>query len=178
MNLRRFALPGSRSFDIRSFTEAVDLTILAQEIIVGFSSYPTKRIEENSHRFRPLGLGYANLGAMLMSWGIPYDSDEGRSYAAGITALMTGCAYRMSAEIAKACGGPCAGFAENREPFLAVIQKHYQACDELIGQNEIKRAALWQWDMAHMIGLTHGYRNSQTTVLAPTGTIGFMMYIS
>ena len=175
LNLRKFTLPGSRSFDIRSFTEAVDLTILAQEIIVGFSSYPTKRIEENSHRFRPLGLGYANLGALLMSWGIPYDSDEGRSYAAGITALMTGCAYRMSAEIARACGGPCAGFAENREPFLAVIQKHYQACDELIGQNEIKRAALWQWDMAHMIGLTHGYRNSQATVLAPTGTIGFMM---
>ena len=175
LNLRKFALPGSRSFDIRSFTEAVDLTILAQEIIVGFSSYPTSRIAENSHRFRPLGLGYANLGALLMSWGIPYDSDEGRSYAAGITALMTGCAYRMSAEIARACGGPCAGFAENRQPFLAVIQKHYQACDELIGQNEIKRAALWQWDMAHMIGLTHGYRNSQATVLAPTGTIGFMM---
>ena len=175
LNLRKFTLPGSRSFDIRSFTEAVDLTILAQEIIVGFSSYPTKRIEENSHRFRPLGLGYANLGALLMSWGIPYDSDEGRSYAAGITALMTGCAYRMSAEIARACGGPCAGFAENREPFLAVIQKHYQACDELIGQNEIKHAALWQWGMAHMIGLTHGYRNSQATVLAPTGTIGFMM---
>lgn len=175
LNLRKFTLPGSRSFDIRSFTEAVDLTILAQEIIVGFSSYPTKRIEENSHRFRPLGLGYANLGAMLMSWGIPYDSDEGRSYAAGITALMTGCAYRMSAEIARACGGPCAGFAENREPFLAVIQKHREACDELIGQNEIKRAAIWQWDMAHMIGLTHGYRNSQATVLAPTGTIGFMM---
>jgi len=175
LNLRKFALPGSRSFDIRSFTEAVDLTILAQEIIVGFSSYPTKRIEENSHRFRPLGLGYANLGALLMSWGIPYDSDEGRNYAAGITALMTGAAYHMSAEIARACGGPCAGFAENRQPFLAVIQKHYQACDELIGQNEIKRAALWQWDMAHMIGLTHGYRNSQATVLAPTGTIGFMM---
>ena len=183
LNLRKFTLPGSRSFDIRSFTEAVYLTILAQEIIVGFSSYPTKRIEENSHRFRPLGLGYANLGALLMSWGIPYDSDEGRSYAAGITALMTGCAYRMSAEIARACGGPCAGFAENREPFLAVIQKHSQACDELDGRNEvanhglfeIKRAALWQWDMAHMIGLTHGYRNSQATVLAPTGTIGFMM---
>ena len=175
LNLRKFTLPGSRSLDVRSFTEAVDLTILAQEIIVGFSSYPTKRIEENSHRFRPLGLGYANLGALLMSWGIPYDSDEGRSYAAGITALMTGCAYRMSAEIARACGGPCAGFAENREPFLAVIRKHYQACDELIGQNEIKRAALWQWDMAHMIGLTHGFRNSQATVLAPTGTIGFMM---
>ena len=175
LNLRKFTLPGSRSFDIRSFTEAVYLTILAQEIIVGFSSYPTKRIEENSHRFRPLGLGYANLGALLMSWGIPYDSDEGRSYAAGITALMTGCAYRMSAEIARACGGPCAGFAENREPFLAVIQKHRGACNELIGQNEIKRAALWQWDMAHMIGLTHGYRNSQATVLAPTGTIGFMM---
>ena len=175
LNLRKFTLPGSRSFDIRSFTEAVDLTILAQEIIVGFSSYPTKRIEENSHRFRPLGLGYANLGALLMSWGIPYDSDEGRNYAAAITALMTGCAYRMSAEIARACGGPCAGFAENREPFLAVIRKHYQACDELIGQNEIKRAALWQWDMAQMIGLIHGFRNSQTTVLAPTGTIGFMM---
>jgi len=183
LNLRKFTLPGSRSFDVRSFTEAVDLTILAQEIIVGFSSYPTPRIAENSHRFRPLGLGYANLGALLMSWGIPYDSYEGRSYAAGITALMTGAAYRMSAEIARACGGPCAGFAENREPFLAVIQKHRQACDELDGRNEvanhgrfeIKRAALWQWDMARTIGLAHGFRNSQATVLAPTGTIGFMM---
>ena len=183
LNLRKFTLPGVRSFDIRSFTEAVDLTILAQEIIVGLSSYPTPRIRDNSHRFRPLGLGYANLGAMLMSWGIPYDSDEGRNYAAAITALMTGCAYRMSAEIARAGGGPCAGFAENREPFLAVIQKHRQACDELNGRNEvanhgcfeIKHAALWQWDMAQMIGLAHGFRNSQATVLAPTGTIGFMM---
>jgi len=177
LNLRKFTLPGW--FDIRSFTEAVDLTILAQEIIVGFSSYPTPRIRDNSHCFRPLGLGYANLGAMLMSWGIPYDSDEGRSYAAGITALMTGAAYRMSAEIARACGGPCVGFAENREPFLAVIQKHRQACDELDGRSdyrfEIKRAALHQWDMAHTIGLAHGFRNSQATVLAPTGTIGFMM---
>jgi ribonucleoside-diphosphate reductase alpha chain len=175
LNLRKFTLPGW--FDIRSFTEAVDLTILAQEIIVGFSSYPTPRIWDNSHRFRPLGLGYANLGAMLMSWGIPYDSHEGRSFASSITALMTGAAYRMSAEIARACG-PCVGFAENREPFLAVIQKHHQACDELDtahGRSEIKRAALHQWDMAHTIGLAHGFRNSQATVLAPTGTIGFMM---
>ena len=177
LNLRKFTLPGW--FDIRSFTEAVDLTILAQEIIVGFSSYPTPRIWDNSHRFRPLGLGYANLGAMLMSWGIPYDSHEGRSFASSITALMTGAAYRMSAEIARACGGPCVGFAENREPFLAVIQKHRQACDELDGRNdyrfEIKRAALHQWDIARTIGLAHGFRNSQATVLAPTGTIGFMM---
>ncbi len=177
LNLRKFTLPGW--FDIRSFTKAVDLTILAQEIIVGFSSYPTPRIWDNSHRFRPLGLGYANLGAMLMSWGIPYDSHEGRSFASSITALMTGAAYRMSAEIARACGGPCVGFAENREPFLAVIQKHRQACDELDGRSdyrfEIKRAALHQWDMAHTIGLAHGFRNSQATVLAPTGTIGFMM---
>ena len=183
LNLRKFTLPGVRSFDIRSFTEAVDLTILAQEIIVGFSSYPTPRIRDNSHRFRPLGLGYANLGAMLMSWGIPYDSDEGRNYAAAITALMTGCAYRMSAEIARACGVPCAGFADNREPFLAVIQKHRQACDELDGRNEvanhgrfeIKHEALWHWDTAVKIGQVHGFRNSQATVLAPTGTIGFMM---
>ena len=179
LNLRKFTLPGARGFDVRSFTEAVDLTILAQEIIVGFSSYPTPRIWDNSHRFRPLGLGYANLGAMLMSWGIPYDSHEGRSFASSITALMTGAAYRMSAEIARACGGPCVGFAENREPFLAVIQKHRQACDELDGRNdyrfEIKRAALHQWDIARTIGLAHGFRNSQATVLAPTGTIGFMM---
>ena len=180
LNLRKFTLPGSRSLDIRSFTEAVDLTILAQEIIVGFSSYPTKRIEENSHRFRPLGLGYANLGAMLMSWGIPYDSDEGRNYAAAITALMTGCAYRMSAEIARACGGPCAGFAENREPFLAVIQKHREAwleCDKIADHElyELKRAVILHWNTALAIGQVHGFRNSQTTVLAPTGTIGFMM---
>ena len=174
LNLLKFTLPGSRSFDVRSFTEAVDLTILAQEIIVGFSSYPTPRIRDNSHRFRPLGLGYANLGAMLMSWGIPYDSDEGRHYAAGITALMTGCAYRMSAEIARACGGPCLGFNENREPFLGVLNKHRKACSKL-EWNELKCAALWQWDTARTIGLAHGFRNSQVTVLAPTGTIGFMM---
>lgn len=185
LNLRKFTLPGSRSFDIRSFTEAVDLTILAQEIIVGFSSYPTPRIAENSHRFRPLGLGYANLGAMLMSWGIPYDSDEGRNFAAAITALMTSCAYRMSAEIARVCGGPCVGFTENYESFLTVIQKHREACDELVamasihrearGITELKRAALSHWDMALAIGRLHGFRNSQATVLAPTGTIGFMM---
>lgn len=178
LNLRKFTLPGSRSFDIRSFTEAVDLTILAQEIIVGFSSYPTPRITENSHRFRPLGLGYANLGALLMSWGIAYDSNEGRNLAAAITALMTGAAYRMSAEIARACGGPCAGFTENREPFLAVIQKHQEACDGLItdhGLFELRRAAILQWDVALTIGQVHGFRNSQATVLAPTGTIGFMM---
>lgn len=178
LNLRKFTLPGSRNFDIRSFTEAVDLTILAQEIIVGFSSYPTPRIAENSHRFRPLGLGYANLGALLMSWGIAYDSNEGRNLAAAITALMTGAAYRMSAEIARACGGPCAGFTENREPFLAVIQKHQEACDGLItdhGLFELRRAAILQWDVALTIGQVHGFRNSQATVLAPTGTIGFMM---
>lgn len=183
LNLRKFTLPGSRNFDIRSFTEAVDLTILAQEIIVGFSSYPTPRIWDNSHRFRPLGLGYANLGAMLMSWGVPYDSDEGRNYVAAITALMTGCAYRMSAEIARACGGPCVGFAENREPFLAVIQKHREACYALDivepftthRRSEIKRTALFHWDTALNIGRSHGFRNSQATVLAPTGTIGFMM---
>ena len=173
LNLRKFTLPGG-TFDIRSFTEAVDLTILAQEIIVSFSSYPTPRIWDNSHRFRPLGLGYANLGALLMSKGIPYDSDEGRAFAASITALMSGAAYRMSAEIARACGGPCLGFAENREPFLGVIDKHRKACSEL-EWSELKRAALYQWDMAKTIGLAHGFRNSQVTVLAPTGTIGFMM---
>src|SRR5437016_4501641 len=176
LNLLRFADKNGR-FDIEAFRKAVDITITAQEIIVGFASYPTKRIEINSYDYRPLGLGYANLGALLMLQGIAYDSDFGRDYAAAITAMMTGEAYLQSAKIAGELG-PCAGFDVNRKPFLDVMRMHRDAVKR-INRNNIPTDmydAAWDiWSDAVDLGILHGYRNSQATVLAPTGTIGFMM---
>ncbi len=164
-------------FDAESFRRAVDLTILAQEILVSNARYPTESIERNSHAFRPLGLGYANLGAFLMASGAPYDSDAGRAAAAAITALMTGEAYAMSARIAGHTGA-FAGFEKNREPCLAVLRKHAAAVehiDETLAPADLVAAAHTSWADAIRLGEQCGLRNAQVTVLAPTGTIGFMM---
>jgi ribonucleoside-diphosphate reductase alpha chain len=165
-------------FDIDSFRAACRVMITAQEILVDNSSYPTKAIERNSHAFRPLGLGYANLGALLMSRGVPYDSDAGRDYAGAITAAMTGEAYAQSARIARDHGGPFAGYAINREPFLRVMRKHRDALKGVNQKNvpdDLYAGAKQAWDDAVELGEDFGYRNAQATVLAPTGTIGFMM---
>src|SRR5262245_5742499 len=165
-------------FDVAAFKSACRTLITAQEIIVPNSSYPTKAIERNSHEFRPLGLGYANLGALLMSRGLPYDSDEGRAYAAAITAVMTGEAYAQSAKVARDHGGPFGGFEVNREPFLRVMRKHRDAVSEINPKHvpvDLSAAARQAWDEAVELGEDFGYRNAQATVLAPTGTIGFMM---
>jgi ribonucleoside-diphosphate reductase alpha chain len=163
---------------VEGFRAACRTLITAQEIVVDNSSYPTKAIEKNSHAFRPLGLGYANLGALLMARGLPYDSDAGRDYAAAITALMTGEAYAQSARVARDHGGPFAGYDVNREPFLRVMRKHRDAL-KAIGQKQVPAdlydAARQAWDDAVELGEDFGYRNAQATVLAPTGTIGFMM---
>ncbi|HSQ65674.1 MAG TPA: vitamin B12-dependent ribonucleotide reductase, partial [Polyangiaceae bacterium] len=164
-------------FDVEAFRRAVDLTILAQEILVSNAKYPTENIGRNSEAYRPLGLGYANLGALLMASGLPYDSDGGRAAAAAITALMTGEAYAMSARIAERVG-PFAGFAANRDPFLGVIRKHANQVDRIdpsFGDVGVLDAARDAWAEALRLGMDHGYRNAQVTVLAPTGTIGFMM---
>ncbi|MEW5742817.1 MAG: vitamin B12-dependent ribonucleotide reductase [Myxococcota bacterium] len=164
-------------FDVEAFKHAVDITLLGQEIIVGFSKYPTQRITQNSYDFRPLGLGYANLGALLMASGLPYDSDEGRAMAGAVTSLMAGRAYHMSARMAEHLG-PFAGYPVNREPMLGVIRKHRKAAYQLpvTGVGAKLHAAQKQvWDEALQLGEEAGYRNSQVTVLAPTGTIGFMM---
>jgi len=164
-------------FDAESFRRAVDLTILAQEILVSNSRYPTERIAKNSEDFRPLGLGYANLGAFLMATGVPYDSDAGRATAAGITAVMTGEAYAQSARIA-AHTGPFAGYERNRTPFLGVMRKHAEAVNHIDAGKiapDLLEAAHRAWSDAVALGTQHGYRNAQSTVLAPTGTIGFMM---
>jgi ribonucleoside-diphosphate reductase alpha chain len=152
--------------------------ITAQEIIVPNSSYPTKAIEKNSHDYRPLGLGYANLGALLMSRGLPYDSDEGRAYAAAITAVMTGEAYAQSARIARDHGGPFAGYEKNRDSMMRVMRKHRDAVVEINSKHvpaDLFAGAKQAWDEAVELGEDFGYRNAQATVLAPTGTIGFMM---
>ena len=178
LNLMQFLHPETGEFDVAAFRAAVDTLITAQEIIVDNASYPTPAIERNSHAYRPLGLGYANLGALLMSRGIPYDSEDGRAYAAAITALMTGEAYAQSARIARDQGGPFTGYARNREPFLQVMRKHRAALkdvDDSCVPPDLSRAAADAWDDAVELGEGHGYRNAQATVLAPTGTIGFMM---
>jgi ribonucleoside-diphosphate reductase alpha chain len=165
-------------FDTEAFRHATAITITAQEIIVDSASYPTPQIAENSYAYRPLGLGYANLGALLMSRGLPYDSDAGRAYAAAITALMCGQAYLSSAEIARDHGGPFSGYAMNREPFLEVMRKHRAEADGLpedLLPGGLVKAAREVWSRAVDEGREHGYRNAQTTVLAPTGTIAFMM---
>jgi ribonucleoside-diphosphate reductase alpha chain len=164
-------------FDVEAFKHAVDVVLLAQEIVVDFSKYPTERIEKNSHAYRPLGLGYANLGALLMASGLPYDSDEGRAYAAAITSLMHAQAYLQSAKVA-ASMGPFGGYAQNAEPMLGVIRKHRKAAYQLpefsFGDDLVK-AGRDVWDQVLNLGGEVGFRNSQVTVLAPTGTIGFMM---
>src|SRR5271168_4568907 len=176
LNLLKFLGP-SGDFDVPAFKNAVDVTITAQEILVDFASYPTEKIAANSHEFRPLGLGYANLGALLMSMALPYDSDEGRDMAAAITALMCGEAYAQSARIAEEMG-PFAGYAVNREPMLDVIRMHRESVRGIKPehvQSELFLAAQGSWDEALAHGEKYGYKNSQVTVLAPTGTIGFMM---
>jgi ribonucleoside-diphosphate reductase alpha chain len=164
-------------FDVDDFRAACRTTITAQEILVDNSSYPTPAIDRNSHDFRPLGLGYANLGVLLMDRGLPYDSDAGRAYAAAVTALMHGEAYAQSARVASAMG-PFAGYARNAEPMLRVIDKHRKHAhmiDAELVPKPLLSASLDVWDEAYALGAQHGYRNSQVTVLAPTGTIGFMM---
>jgi ribonucleoside-diphosphate reductase alpha chain len=177
LNLMKFRREDG-SFEVGDFEHAVDVVFLAQEIVVTPSSYPTERIGDNARAFRQIGLGYANLGAYLMSNGMPYDSDEGRAIAAAITALMTGRGYRKSAEVAAAIG-PYDGYAENREPHNAVMRMHRDATHEIddsagadAGLLEASRTA---WDEAVALGDEHGYRNAQATVLAPTGTISFLM---
>ena len=182
LNLRKFVAaegsPNAGEFDVESFRQAVATTIIGQEIIVGNAKYPTEKIAANSHRFRPLGLGYANLGALLMSRGLPYDSAPARAYAGAITSIMTGWAYRTSAVIARDVTGPFDGYPENREPFIGVMQKHRRAVDKIDAAAvpaDMMDAARDAWDQTLSIGKEFGYRNGQATVLAPTGTIGFMM---
>ena len=176
LNLMKFRKEDG-SFDIEKFKYACDIFITAQEIIVDNSSYPTKAIEKNSHEYRPLGLGYANLGALLMANGLAYDSDEGRAFAAAITSIMTGEAYRQSAVIASKIG-PFKGYAKNREPFLRVMNKHLSAARKIDGTLiplDLYNEAVAVWEEAIKLGDQYGFRNAQVTVLAPTGTIGFMM---
>jgi ribonucleoside-diphosphate reductase alpha chain len=176
LNLMKF-IDERGEFDVRAFRHAVDVMITAQDIVVDNSSYPTDEIAKNASAFRELGLGYANLGALLMALGMPYDSDQGRSYAAAITALMTGEAYLQSARIAEQMG-PFAGYAPNREPMLKVIGLHKAAAYKLDPSYvplDLLRAARDSWDDALKVGTANGYRNSQATVIAPTGTIAFMM---
>jgi ribonucleoside-diphosphate reductase alpha chain len=177
INLMKFVSEDGE-LDVPAFRAACRTLITAQEIIVPNSSYPTKAIERNSHEYRPLGLGYANLGALLMSRGLPYDSDEGRAYAAAITAVMTGEAYAQSARIARDHGGPFGGYERNRDAFLRVMRKHRDAVGEIAHRYvpaDLSAAAKQAWDEAVALGEDSGYRNAQATVLAPTGTIGFMM---
>jgi ribonucleoside-diphosphate reductase alpha chain len=177
LNLMKFRREDG-SFDVEDFEHAVDVVFLAQEIVVGFSSYPTEKIGENANAFRQLGLGYANLGALLMSDGLPYDSEEGRHVAAAITALMTGRAYAQSAKIAAEATGPYDEYEKNREAHNGVMRMHrdaaYDIPDEGI-KGELLEAAQRAWDEAVELGEEHGYRNAQATVLAPTGTISFLM---
>lgn len=176
LNLMKF-LREDGSFDVDRFKAAVEIYITAQEILVDNSSYPTERIAMNSHLFRPLGLGYANLGCVLMALGLPYDSDEGRAMAGAITALMHFGAYSQSARIAEK-RGPFDGYAENRETMLEVVRMHRQSVDRISGvacPGYLLKAAQVAGDAALSLGERFGYRNSQVTVLAPTGTIGFMM---
>jgi ribonucleoside-diphosphate reductase alpha chain len=176
LNLMKFRKENGE-FDIEAFKQAVHLTILAQEILVDNASYPTPAIDRKSHEFRTLGLGYANLGALLMAAGIPYDSDAGRAFAAAITALMTGQAYKTSALIASKLG-PFSAFELNRKPMLHVIKKHAEhvnKIDRALISAELFQSAKKVWDDAYALGSEYGYKNAQVTVLAPTGTIGFMM---
>jgi ribonucleoside-diphosphate reductase alpha chain len=176
LNLTKF-LDEEGRFDVEGYRHAVDVFFTAQEILVDLSSYPTKGIAKNSHDYRPLGLGYANLGTLLMLQGIPYDSDKGRAIAGALTAILCGRAYAVSAEMA-ASKGTFPGFDKNREPMLRVMRQHREAayainrdqCPEYLW-----KAATEDWNQAVTLGESHGYRNAQATVLAPTGTIGLLM---
>jgi ribonucleoside-diphosphate reductase alpha chain len=193
LNLMKF-LKSNGEFDVSAYRHAVDVMITAQEILVDNAGYPTESISRNSHDYRPLGLGYANLGALLMASGLPYDSDAGRDYAACVTAIMCGEAYLQSARIAEECpqiapassrvspqdvtGGACPGWYINREPFLNVIRMHRASVNKINKENvpaALLEGSRQSWDEALALGEKHGYRNAQVTVLAPTGTIGFMM---
>ncbi len=177
INLMKF-LREDGEIDSVSFEAACRTMITAQEILVDNSSYPTPSITKNSHDYRPLGLGYANLGALLMSRGLPYDGDSGRDYAAAITALMHGAAFAQSARIARDHGGPFAGYEKNKEPFMRVMRKHRAALKDIDRTHlptDLFQAAKAVWDEVIELGEQHGFRNAQATVLAPTGTIGFMM---
>ncbi len=192
LNLMKFAPNGT--FDVEAYRHACAVVITAQEILVDNSGYPTEAIGRNSHDYRPLGLGYANLGALLMASGLPYDSDAGRDYAACVTAIMCGEAYLQSSKIAELCpslepatplthtveitGGACPGWYVNREPFLDVIRMHRASVNNINKKNvpaALYEASAATWDEALQHGEKFGYRNAQVTVLAPTGTIGFMM---
>ncbi|MCS6951916.1 MAG: vitamin B12-dependent ribonucleotide reductase [Bryobacteraceae bacterium] len=176
LNLLKFLGPDGH-FDVEAFRHAVDTMILAQEIIVDNASYPTEKIARNSHDFRPLGLGFANLGALLMALGIPYDSDAGRDWAGAIAAVMSGQAYLTSARLAAAIG-PFPAYAPNEEPFLEVIRMHAEAVSRINPAHvpaPLYAAARACWKEAYELGRAVGFRNAQTTVIAPTGTIGFMM---
>jgi ribonucleoside-diphosphate reductase alpha chain len=184
VNLIKF-LRSDGSFDVDGYRHACRVFFVAQEILVDLSSYPTKGIAQNSHDYRPLGLGYANLGSLLMQLGVPYDSDQGRAIAGSLTAVMCGQAYRTSAEMAKS-KSPFVGFAKNREPMLRVMNMHRDAAYDISREHAklpgekgdvavLYRAACEDWDEAVKLGEAHGYRNAQATVLAPTGTIGLLM---
>jgi ribonucleoside-diphosphate reductase alpha chain len=182
LNLRKFqrvdADGSAGDLDVEAFRRACATTITAMEIIVDNSSYPTPKIAANSYAFRPLGLGFANLGALLMSRSLPYDSEPGRAYAAAITSIMCGEAYRTSARIAADATGPFAGYAENETPFLRVMRKHRGAVERIdaaLVPYDVMQAARESWDQAIELGERYGFRNGQVTVLAPTGTIAFLM---
>ena len=185
LNLNKF-LQTDGSFNVEVFKKAVDTMITAQEILIGNSSYPTERITKNAMDYRALGLGYANLGSLLMNMSLAYDSDDGRAIAAMITSMMCGEAYAMSAKIAGILG-PFAGYTPNREPMLGIIKKHFSAAqnlvdsfapiigDQITGREKIVEETVKVWQRALVLGEKHGFRNSQATVLAPTGTIAFLM---
>lgn len=176
INLMKF-LNEDGSFDIEGYRHACRIFILAQEIIVDFASYPTEKIAQNSHDYRPLGLGYANLGTLLMVSGIPYDSDKARAIAEALTAILCGHAYRVSAEMAGQ-KGPFPGFEKNRQPMLKVMRMHRDHADRInatLCPPDLLKAAREDWEEAVRLGERHGYRNAQATVIAPTGTIGLLM---
>ncbi len=175
INLAKFIRPDN-SFDVDGYRQAIRILFMAQEILVGFSSYPTLQIARNSHDYRPLGLGYANLGSVLMQLGLPYDSDEGRALASGLTAILCGHAYKVSAEMAREKGS-FRGYAINRDSMLGVIGMHRDASYQIDSRcpRNVLDAAQQDWDEALALGEKFGYRNAQATVLAPTGTIGLLM---
>jgi ribonucleoside-diphosphate reductase alpha chain len=177
LNLMKF-LRADGGFEVEKFVRSVELVITAMDISICFADFPTEKIGETTRAYRQLGIGYANLGALLMASGLPYDSDQGRSVAAAITSLMTGTAYRRSAELAGIVG-PYDGYARNAEPHKRVMRKHAAANDEIKPSGTVAtaivREATRQWTQGNKVGDKHGWRNAQASVLAPTGTIGLMM---